>query len=139
MQVRANNKRRQGFTLAELMVVVVILGILATLVATDVVGFLAGGKQAAARTELKTIDGAIENYILRNGGAPDSLEQLLEKDANGHQFLKGNGIPKDPWDREYMYEPPYGSEAHRVYTYGRDGSPGGEGEDSDIDNASLLD
>ncbi len=128
--------RREGFTLAELMVVIVIIGLLATLVASDVVGFLSGGKRTKAEADITSIETAIKSYFLQNGQWPESLEVLIEKDENGHRFLDKPSVPKDPWKHEYVYEPPVGGEDLNVISYGADGQPGGEGDDADI---TLID
>ena len=126
------NERRQGFTLAELMVVIVIIGLLATLVTTDVVGFLAGGKTTKARADITSIETACKTYYLRNGNWPDDLEILVEKDELGNRYLDKTAVPKDPWKNEYAYVRPDGGDDLDIISYGRDGQPGGEGEDADI-------
>ena len=62
----------------------------------------------------------------------------IEPDPNGHRFLNKTSVPKDPWQNPYLYEPPVGSEKYRIYTLGRDGSPGGDGEDGDYSNHDLM-
>lgn len=126
------NERRQGFTLAELMVVIVIIGLLATLVTTDVVGFLAGGKTTKARADINAIEQAVDVYYLRNGQWPDDLEILVQKDDLGNRYLDATVVPKDPWKNEYAYVRPEGGDDLDIISYGRDGQPGGEGEDADI-------
>ncbi len=133
---RFNRNTKQGFTLAELMVVIVIIGLLATLVTSDVVGFLSGGKKTKAKADITAIDQALKSYFLVNGQYPDSLERLVEKDANGYRILDKAVVPKDPWQNEYAYQPPVGQEDLNVVSYGRDGQPGGEGDDADI---TLID
>ncbi len=133
-----NRTKRQGFTLAELMVVIVILGLLATLVATDVMGFFTDAKLQKVKSDIKTIEEGVKTYVMRNSSAyPDSLEVLIEKDENGHRILDRTTLPKDPWQHEYQYDPPYGNQEMRIFTLGRDGVPGGEGEDRDYSNIDL--
>ncbi len=132
-------RRRAGFTLAEMMVVIVILGLLATLVVTNVMknlGQAMGGKVA---TDIVTIETALENYAINNSGRyPDSLEPLITPDVNGHAYLKQSSIPKDPWKNEYQYEPPApGQPMPKIYTLGKDMQPGGEGDDRDVDNFMI--
>ena len=129
-RIKRNN--RQGFTLAELMVVIVIIGLLATLVTSDVVGFLSGGKKTKAKADIVAIEGALKSWFLQNGQYPDSLERLVEKDENGYRILDKSVVTKDPWQNEYAYQPPVGREDLNVVSYGRDGQPGGEGDDADI-------
>jgi general secretion pathway protein G len=99
---------------------------------------------ASARTRAKEgiIDlcRAVDAYIIQNGGmAPKTLGGLLVVDQTGQSPLPGaKTIPLDPWGHEYGYEPPTNDRDYRVYTLGRDGKPGGNGEDMDIDNYSML-
>lgn len=132
-------RRRAGFTLAEMMVVIVILGLLATLVVTNVMknlGQAMGGKVA---NDLVAIESALENYAINNSGRyPDSLEPLVTPDVNGHTYLKGTILPRDPWKNEYQYEPPGpGQPQPKIYTLGKDMQPGGEGDDRDVDNIMV--
>lgn len=133
--------RRRGFSLAELMVVIVILGLLATLVVPNVVAKLKGAQRGKARTDIMAIANALEEYAILNGSRyPDSLEMLVTPDENGNTYLQQRQVPKDPWGNEYEYEPPYAGEPRpRVYTLGRDNAVGGEGEDADLDNFMIRD
>ena len=131
--------RRGGFTLAEMMVVIVIIGLLATLVVPNVLQKFAFASRKKAEADLVAIKNALTEYAVANGGKfPDTLEVLVTPDVNGHTYLDTTKIPKDPWGREYMYEPPgQGQPQPRVYSYGKDGQMGGEGDDADIDNLTL--
>ena len=130
--------RRAGFTLAELMVVIVILGLLATVVAPNVIGYLAQGKWTKVKADIKALDEAVNSYAARNMGKfPDSLQALVNPDEYGHAYLKRKTIPKDPWGFEYRYEPPMSGSEYRIFTYGADGIPGGEKDDKDYDNLLL--
>jgi general secretion pathway protein G len=102
------------------------------------VGAASGGK---AKADIIAIDSALKEYAIMNGGKyPDSLAVLVVPDANGRKFLESKALPRDPWGHEYLYDPPSAQHPEpRVYSYGKDGKPGGEGEDADIDNASLKD
>lgn len=138
---RRPSMRRRGFSLAELMVVIVILGLLATLVVPSVVDKLKGAQRGKARTDITVLANALDDYAVHNSGRyPESLEILVTPDANGHTYLKQRQVPRDPWGNEYQYEPPYAGEPRpRVYTLGRDNAVGGEGEDADLDNFMILD
>lgn len=128
-----------GFSLAEMMVVIVIIGLLATMVVPNVMRNLASAYKTTAKADIAAINGALQTYIIDHGlKYPDTLDVLIEKDGNGEAYLKRESIPKDPWKMEYMYEPPSGSEPHRVYTLGKDGIPGGEGDNADMDQISIL-
>ena len=132
-------RARAGFTLAELMVVIVIIGLLATLVVPNVVSKLGKANVTKARADITSISGAIESYAIENGGRfPESLEALVTPDENGNSYLNADIVPKDPWGNPYMFEPPpSGSQKFRVFSYGKDGSPGGEGDDRDLDNILI--
>ena len=132
---------RAGFTLAELMVVIVIIGLLATLVVPNVVAKLGKANTTKARADIVQIAKAVEDYVIENNGRfPDGLEALVTENEQGESYLQQTQIPKDPWGNEYGYEPPpSGSRKFRVYSLGKDGSPGGEGDDADIDNIMIRD
>ena len=97
-------------------------------------------EEALAVIAEQSIDSALKEYVITNGGQwPDTLEVLVTPDENGYTYLDRRTIPLDPWKNEYMYEPPASGEPRgRVYSYGKDGQPGGEGEDADIDNWSIV-
>ena len=96
---------------------------------------------ASARADITSIVTALTEYAINNSGHyPEDLEPLVTPDANGHKYLEwpGEGIPKDPWGREYIYEAPReGHPRPRVTTLGRDGQLGGTGEDADLDSDKL--
>ncbi len=127
--------RRSGFSLPELMVVIVIIGLLATLVVPNVMRNLGQAFKGKVKSDITAIANAVDNYAIENAGVyPESLEDLLEPPDGGPSYLKGNKIPLDPWKVEYQYEPPYGDTSYRVYTLGKDGQQGGEGDNADISN-----
>jgi general secretion pathway protein G len=128
----------RGFTLAELMVVVIILGLLAGLVLPRVFPKLVRGKQAAAKAQIELLGQALDSFRIDVGRYPTTQEglQALIQDpgVEGWQgpYLKKKVIPQDPWGRPYRYESPGQHGEYDLYSWGRDGSPGGEGEDKDI-------
>ncbi len=123
-----------GFSLAELMVVIVIIGLLATLVVPSVIDKLKTASTGVAKTDIMTINSALTSYVVENGGRyPESLEALVTPDESGRTYLDMETIPLDPWKNEYQYEPPgSGSTKPDVYSLGADGAIGGEGDDRDI-------
>jgi general secretion pathway protein G len=134
-----NGRRAQaGFSLAEMMVVIVIIGLLAGVVVPNVIQKLFTAKDTIAKSEISTIVNSITEYMMANGSYPDSLDQLLD-DGRGESYFNPPVIPKDPWGIEYMYDPPSnpGEADFRVYTYSNDKMPGGEGKNADIDNHYL--
>jgi len=131
-------KTRSGFTLAELMVVIVIIGLLATLVVPNVVRRLFTATRAKAEADIVTIAQSLEQYAVENMGTyPETLEALVTPDENGHTFLNRETVPTDPWGQPYIYEPPSGGRKLNVISYGKDKQAGGEGDDADITYENL--
>ncbi len=128
-----------GFSLAELMVVVVIIALLATLVVQNVMPMLVQSNITKAQADITTMRAALDNWAIQNGGKyPDSLEVLVTPDENGQTFLRDQTtVPLDPWKNPYVYEQPVGGSPVVIMSYGADGQPGGEGEDSDISNITM--
>ena len=130
---------RSGFSLAELMVVIVIIGLLATGVAPRLLDRLGDAKWGKAKSDIMSISGALNQYYINNGRYPDSLEELVTPDENNRRYLEQRVVPRDPWGNEYGYEPPNSSEPDpRIVCYGADGNPGGTGDDMDRDNIMIL-
>lgn len=115
-----------GFTLVEIMVVIVILGLLATMVATNVMGQSDEARISVAQTSVKTIAGAVETYYLHNGKLPDSLEELVNTEAKGGAQLKE--LTKDPWDRDFILR----GESKKDFEIICMGPDGSEGTEDDI-------
>ena len=129
---------KAGFTLAEMMVVIVIIGLLATLIVPNVIDKFFTAQTTKAVAEIRILMDAIDSYTINNNGrAPTSLDQLVEADEKGHTYLRQSSVPKDPWGNEYVYEPPRGGQKLRILSYGKDGTPGGEGDDADIDSSTF--
>jgi general secretion pathway protein G len=130
---------RRGFTLVELLVVMVIIGLLAALVAPRLFPKLGKGKQAAAKAQIELLGQALDQYRLDVGSYPNTQEGLKALMANPGvekwegPYLKKN-LPQDPWGKDYLYQSPGTHGEYDLYTYGRDGKPGGEGEDGDLGN-----
>ena len=141
LKTRIQKRRSAGFSLAELMVVIVILGLLATLAVQNVPAILRRAFGGTVKANITTISTAVDNFVvLNNGRHPESLEQLVTPDENGETILKGRKVPADPWGNEFQYDPPMsGTRGYRIYTFGKDNAQGGEGEDKDIDNWMIED
>ena len=143
MRVDRTKQRRRGedgFTLVELMVVIVIIGILATIVVVNVLPSRDKASATKARTDIKTIEGALEIYQLQIGSYPTTAQGLqalrtAPQGVDAARYQPGGYIKrleKDPWDRPYLYASPGQHGEADVWTYGRDGKEGGEGVDADI-------
>lgn len=132
-------KRRAGFSLVELIVVMVILGMLAGLVAVRTRGYLVSSKQNAAKAEIANIVKAIETFYADQGRYPttdEGLEILVEgTDSWPDGFL--NKLPRDPWKNPYEYISPGSTQPYEVVSLGADGREGGEGENADFTSDDL--
>jgi len=131
---RSPGARSSGFTLIEILVVMAIIAMLAVLVAPNIFNQQAGAMRDAATAEISTLSAALDMYRLDVGRYPNSLDGLVENDAdraawNG-PYLRGSEIPDDPWENPYVYEPD--DNGFALYSLGADGADGGEGNDADI-------
>ena len=135
-----------GFTLVELMVVIVIIGLLATIVAINVIPASDKARIAKAKADVSTIEQALEQYRLDNmtyPAATDGLQALLTAPPSLTQperYRRGGYIrklPDDPWGRAYKYAVPGKKGAFDIYSLGADGQPGGEDDNADIYSSEL--
>ena len=135
----------QGFSFLELMVVVVILGILATYVAPRFMGRADDAKTVKAKVDIASLETALKLYALDNGTYPTTdqgLAALVEKPSTEpvplkwreKGYLEKSRVPKDPWGREYLYLSPGIHDDYDIISYGADGVPGGEGKDRDVNS-----
>ncbi|MEO6218009.1 MAG: type II secretion system major pseudopilin GspG [Sphingomonas sp.] len=133
-------KGEEGFTLIELMVVIVILAILTTIVAINVMPSGQKAKTTAAKVDISQLEGALNLYKLNYDSYPTTaqgLQALLTAPAgvDASKYQKGGYIqklPPDPWGRPYLYASPGQHGEADVWTLGADGKEGGEGADADI-------
>ncbi len=129
-------KSRAGFTLIELMVVMIILGLLAALVVPKMFGKLGKAKTNSAYAQIELFGTALDSYRLDVGSYPSSLEGLVSKDSGAEDwsgpYLRKNEIPLDPWGNEYKYSMPGEHGDYDLYSLGADNSEGGEGENRDV-------
>jgi len=130
-----------GFTLVELLVVLVIIGLLATVVMINVLPSQDKAMVTKAKADIATLEQAMEMYRLDNFSYPsgsDGLNALLRPPPSLNQpgrYRSGGyikNLPQDPWNRPYLLAQPGRSGAFDIYSLGADGSPGGEGENADI-------
>jgi len=137
-----------GFTLIELMVVVIILGILAGLVVPRIMERPGEAKQTKAKIQIESLETAIMLYKLDSGRYPDTeqgLEALVQIPETGiiptkwrqGGYLEKGKLPQDPWGNSFVYLSPGTHGDYDIISYGADGVPGGEGEDRDINSWEL--
>jgi general secretion pathway protein G len=130
-----------GFTLLELLVVLGIIALLATVAAPQVLQYLGKARTETSKAQISSISTALELYALDNGGFPPQpigLSGLVTQPTNtprwkGPYLKRAEGL-LDPWGRPYQYRMPGRSGQPDVFTLGRDNAPGGTGEDQDISN-----
>jgi general secretion pathway protein G len=136
-------QRNRGFTLLEIIVVVVILGILAAIIVPNIMGRPDQAKAVAAKNDVRTLVSALKLYKLDNGAYPtqdQGLEALVKKPTSGDvpSNWKSGGyiehLPTDPWGHPYQYLNPGIHGDIDVFSLGSDGKPGGEGYAADIGN-----
>ena len=129
------------------MVVVIIIGLLAAIVAPQVIGRVDDAQIEKARADIRNIDSAMKFYRLDNFAYPTSeqgIEALVNKpnDPSVRNWKEGgylDRLPKDPWGNPYLYLNPGNNAEIDIYTLGRDGRPGGEGVDADLGNWNIGD
>ncbi len=142
---RVNIRQERGFTLIEIMVVVIILGILAAIVAPNVIGRIDDANLTRVQGDIRNIENALKFYRLDNFYYPTTeqgLEALVNKpaDPNIRNWKSGgylDRLPSDPWGNDYQYLSPGQNGEIDIFSFGRDGRPGGEDLDSDIGNWNL--
>lgn len=142
----ARQAAQRGFTLIEIMVVIVILGVLAALVVPKVMSRPDEARAVAAKQDIGAIMQALKLYRLDNARYPSTeqgLKALVEKPTTGTppKNWKPGGylerLPNDPWDNPYQYAAPGSHGEVDVWSLGADGESGGEGNDADIGNWNL--
>ncbi len=135
-----------GFTLLEILIVVAILGILATIIVPKIMTRPEEAKRTKAKMDIKAIETALNLYRLDNGGYPSTeqgLEALVTKPTTGviPRNWKEEGyldkVPQDPWGNPYVYLSPGLQKEIDLESYGADGVDGGEGKDADVENWNL--
>ncbi len=138
----------RGFTLIELMVVIVILGVLAGLIIPRIMGRPEEARRMKARIQIESIETALKLYKLDNGYYPTTeqgLQALVEAPSVGRLpkawrkggYLEKGKVPKDPWKNEYVYLSPGVHSDCDLSSYSADGEPGGEGDDADINSWEI--
>jgi general secretion pathway protein G len=129
------NNRQSGFTLVELLLVLVILALIAGLVLPGIIGKAESAKAKAAASQISRISMSVESFYLDTGNTPSSLEELVNEPsgANGWNgpYIK-NSLLKDPWGQAYKFRVPGEHGDFDIESYGADRQKGGEGKNADI-------
>ena len=138
---RINN--RNGFTLIEIMVVIVILALLAALVGPKLMGRTDDAKIKTTAIQLKGLESALKLYKLDNGSYPSTEQGLaalvtkpsvgiIPKNYKDGGYLESKAVPKDAWGNDYLYVSPGEHGDYDLFSYGADGTKGGDGKNADI-------
>jgi len=132
-----NERREEGFTLVELMVVISIIAILATIVTVSMIGVRDDANVSAAQAQIVNLKTALTSYNLAFGHFPttaEGLDALIHNEKRA--FLDAEEVPVDPWGKPYVYTSE-GSRQFKIVTYGADGQPGGTSYEADITSDNL--
>ena len=144
MQTKKQTQR--GFTLIEIMAVVLIIGLLGTLVGLAIAPQIDKARVSTARSQIRMLEAALETYRMDSARFPTSehgLDALINAPAEARNYQPGGylakrQVPVDPWGNSYLYEAPgqHNDHSFDLWSLGADGVPGGEGTDADIGNWS---
>ena len=135
LRIRSGNR---GFTLIEIMIVVIIIGLLAALVAPRLFGKLSTAKLSSAKAQIELLGTALDAFRLDTGRYPTTEEELkaLREKPSGVENWSGPYLPKeiplDPWKKSYIYKSPGEHGEYDLISYGLDGVEGGDGENQDV-------
>lgn len=137
INTKSRLRSSRGFTLVEIIVVMVMIALLASLVGPRLFSKVGKGKQSAAKAQIELLGQALDLFRLDISRYPTTQEGLNALVVNpGLENWDGpypkKGIPNDPWGKPYHYLSPGTHGEYELFCYGRDGSPGGEGEDKDV-------
>lgn len=136
----SDRARAQGFTLLELLVVMVILGLLAGYVAPKYFAQVGKSEVKVARSQIEALEKALDMYRLETGQFPtteqglDALVSRPQKEPKWSGPYLKKAVPRDPWGRVYVFKSPGEHGDYDLYSLGKDGRPGGDGEGADITN-----
>jgi len=139
-QSKIVNRGQKGFSLVEVMIVIVIMGLLAGVVTVNVRGYLVRARRETARSEIATIIKALDTFFAANSKYPtndEGLAVLAGGSAENTDEALLSGVPVDPWGNSYQYNSPGVNSPFEVICYGADGREGGDGADADIHSDEL--
>lgn len=136
-QFKLRYRRQRGFTLVELLLVLVILALIAGLVLPGIIGKAESAKVKAASSQISRISMSVESFYLDTGSTPSSLDELVNEPSgvsgwNG-PYIK-NSLLKDPWGQPYKYQVPGEHGDFDIQSFGADRQPGGEKNNADINS-----
>jgi general secretion pathway protein G len=137
------NRVSRGFTLIELMVVVVILGILATIMMPKILDRPEQARRMKAKVQIRGLQSSLALFKTDTGRFPttsEGLEALVGGSAlpgSKSSYIEGNKVPKDSWGRDYVYLCPGAHDDYDLESFGKDGEDGGTGNDADIESWNL--
>jgi len=146
---RTHCDSQSGFTLIEILVVIIIITILASIVSVNVLRKPGEARVSAAKLQIKQLQTAVQMYKTEQGRAPtqeQGLEALVSKPVTDplpqqyptDGYLESRNLPKDPWNNDFIYlVPGRAGEVFEIISYGSDGEPGGEGDAADLSSAGL--
>ncbi len=143
--MRRNRRNRCGFTIVEVMAVVIIIGVLAAMVVKNYVGSADKAKKITTLASLKTLDETVMQFKMETSRYPtedEGLLALIEQPADVEDwpeggYLKSKNIPKDGWGHEFLYVRYAEDAPYDIISFGADGEEGGEGYDADLHSADL--
>jgi len=141
------DRRNRGFTLIEIMAVVLIIGLLGGIVGTAIFSQIDKARVTTAKAQIKQIEAALDFYRMDNGRYPTTEQGLdalvhpptiepVPRSYRPEGYLQGGEVPKDPWGGRYEYQSPgtHNTYSFDIWTLGSDGAPGGDGTNADIGN-----
>ncbi len=139
---KRTHRRARGFSLVEIMIVIVIIGLLAGVVTVNVRSYLTKAKQNVARQDIAVIAQALDSHWAEHGHYPtndEGIAVLTRPDATGGESLLKAGQLNDPWGHPYQYNSPAArsDSPYEVFSLGADGKDGGQGGDADISSDDL--
>ncbi|MBW7941079.1 MAG: type II secretion system major pseudopilin GspG [Candidatus Kuenenia stuttgartiensis] len=139
LKMRSYLLRNGGFTLLELLIVMIIIGLLAALIGPKMIGRVGESRQTVAKQQIEGFSTALEMFKLDTTRYPTQEEGLEALVAAPHEvenwkgpYLKKKFIPKDPWGNDYVYVYPGENGDYDIISYGADGAEGGDGENADV-------
>jgi general secretion pathway protein G len=128
-------RRRRYFSLIEIMIVVVIIGLLSGIVGVNVYNYIDRARANKAKAEIHSLKNAIGTFYMDMGDFPKSLDELVRSPGSNKwdgPYLDPPKVPKDPWGEDYHYEVPGQHGSFDLYSYGKNKTAGGDGVDADI-------